>query len=106
MFNGATSATTFNSTFTPQLSPVSSVTISCSHANNPLALNNDPNIMYTFTTKDTSFGSIISIEPNNLVWYNITTNSNMLIVDFKDQNGIPLYTLDPQISVLLLISDE
>lgn len=105
-FNGNTAATIFNSTFCPQLSPVSSVTISCNMASNPLALNNNPNIMYAFTTKDTNFGSFVTVEPYNLVWYNVASNSNLLIVELNDQNGNPVMILDPRMSLLFLISDE
>ena len=105
-FNGNTTATTFNSTFCPQLNPVSSARINLNIANNPLALNNDSTIIYTFTAKDTAWGQLITIEPNNLVFYNITTNSNTLVLSFNDQNGNPLNIRDPQISVLLLINDE
>lgn len=105
-FNGNTSATTFDSTFCPQLNPVSSVRINLNIANNPLALNNDSTIIYTFTAKDTAWGEILTIEPNNLVYYDITTDSNQVVVSFSDQDGNPLNVLDPQISVLLLIKDD
>lgn len=106
VFNGDTTATTFDSSLTPQLSPVSSVIMTCNLASNPLALNNDPNIMYTFTTREVAFGSMITVEPYQNIWYNITSNSNVLVVSFTDQNQNPLYILDPQITILLLISDE
>lgn len=106
VFDGNTSAISYNSSFTPQLSVVSSVIMTCNLASNPLALNNDPNIIYTFTTKDIQYGSIINVEPYQNIWYDITSNSNILIVSFTDQNQNPLYILDPNITILLLISDE
>lgn len=105
-FNGGASGQTFNSTFTPQLSPTSTVLVKCSHANNPLSLNNDSSIIYSFTTRGTSYGSLIEIEPQNIVYYNITSNSNNLILEFTDQDNLPLQVQDPNMSVLLLISDE
>lgn len=104
-FDGNTSATTFDSTFCPQLNPVSSFRITLNIANNPLALNNDSTIIYTDTIAGVAWGSLKEIEPNNLIYYDITTDSNMVIVGFTDQNGNPLNIRDPQISVLLLISD-
>lgn len=105
-FNGGASGQTFNSTFTPQLSPTSTVLVKCSHANNPLSLNNDSSIIYSFTTRGTSYGSLIEVEPQNIVYYNITSNSNNLILEFTDQDNAPLQIQDPNMSVLLLISDE
>lgn len=104
-FDGNTSATTFDSTFCPQLNPVSSFRITLNIANNPLALNNDSTIIYTDTVSGVDWGSIKEIEPNNLIWYDITSDSNIVIVSFTDQDGNPLQIKDPQISVLLLISD-
>jgi hypothetical protein len=104
-FNGNTSATTFDSTFCPQLNPVSSFRISVNIANNSLALNGDSTILYTATAAVVDWGSIIEIEPNNLVWYDITTDSNLVIVSITDQDGSPLNIRDPNLSVLLLISD-
>jgi hypothetical protein len=106
IFNGNASGITYNSTFTPQLSPVSTVLVKCSHANNSLSLNGDSSIIYSFTTRGTSYGSLIEIEPTILVYYNITSNSNNLILEFTDQNNMPLAIQDPNQSCLLLISDE
>lgn len=104
--NGNTTATTFNSSFTPQLSPTSTILVKCSHANNPLSLNYDSSIIYSFTSKGTQYGSIIEVEPQNIVYYNITSNSNTLVLEFTDQSNNPLYIQDPNMSVLLLFSDE
>lgn len=104
-FDGNNSAITYNSSFTPQFSPVSSFNIHVNIASNPLALNNDNTIIYTATTRDTKFGSILSIEPNNIIWYDINSNFNTIIVSFTDQSGRALRIQDPQISVVLLLSD-
>lgn len=105
IFNGNTSAIVYNSTITAQLSPVSSVNITLNLANNPLSLNVDSTVIYTFTTKDTAYGSIINVEPINLVYYDITSSNNLLILSFTDQDGRALYIQDSQISALLLVSD-
>lgn len=105
-FNGGASGQTLNSTFTPQLSPTSTVLVKCSHANNTLSLNGDSSIIYSFTTRGTSYGSLIEVEPQNIVYYNITSNSNNLIIEFSDQDNVPLPIVDPNMSILLLISDE
>ncbi len=106
VFNGNTTATIFESSFSAQLSPVNTILLRCSHSNNPMALNNDSNVIYSFTTKGTAFGSLIEIEPQNLVYYTVATTSNILILDFVDQDYLPLQIQDPSISILLLVSDE
>lgn len=102
---GSVSSAVVNSTFCPQLSPVSSVMMTCNLANNKLALNNDSTIIYSFTTRDTVYGSMLTVEPNNIVFYDIASNSNVLTITFVDQDGQALWIQDPQISVLLLISE-
>lgn len=104
-YNGNTSAITYESTFAPQFSPTNTVFIRTSHSNNPLALNNDSNVIYSFTTKGAKYGNLIEVEPQNLVYYTISNASNQLIIDFVDQDYKSLYIKDPSISILLLVSD-
>ena len=104
-FDGNTSAITYESSFSPQFSPVNTILVRCNIASNPLALNNDSNIIYTFTTKGTGYGSLIEVEPQNLVYYDIQNNTNVMIVEFIDQDYQPLNIRDPSISMLFLISD-
>lgn len=106
IFDGNTSATTYVSSFTPSFSPVNTILLRCSHSNNPMALNNDSNVIYSFTTRGTAYGSLIEIEPQNLVYYTIATTSNVLIIDFVDQDYTGLQILDYGISILLLVNDE
>ena len=103
-YDGGAVQTTWTSTFSPQLSPVSSILVSCNLAHNQLALNGSSSIMTTFTTTDTIFGSSISIEPNNIIWFDINANiSSLLIIEFFDQNYNILNLLDPQTTIQLLI---
>lgn len=104
VYNGNTTQTTFSNTITPQLNPVSSVYIKLNYASNELALNeNDSSIIYTFTTAGVSYGSLIQIEPNNLVWFRINTTSNNIILNFTDQNNNELNILDPEMNALFLV---
>lgn len=103
VYNGNTSTTTYNSSFVPQLSPVSSVNVTCNLANNELALNNDSTIIFTGTTINTQYGSMIQWEPNNIIYYDITSTTNNLIVTLTDQNNAPLYILDPSINIFFTI---
>lgn len=103
-YDGGATQTTWTSQFSPQLSPVSSILVSCNLAHNQLALNGSSSVMTTFTTKDTVFGSSISIEPNNIIWFDINANvSSLLIIEFFDQNYNRLNLLDPQTTIQLLI---
>jgi len=105
VFDGNTATITYNSLYVPQFSPVSSINVTCNLANNAMALNNDSTIIYTATTAGVSYGSIIKIEPTNLVYYDIATTANILVIAFTDQNGVPLYIKDPAINIFLLISN-
>ncbi len=103
VYDGATATTTFNSSFVPQLSPVSSVNVTCNLANNELALNNDSTIIFTGTSINTAYGSMIQWEPKNLAYYDITSTNNNFIVTLTNQNNEPLYILDPSINMFFTI---
>lgn len=101
--NGGATQTTFNSNFTPQLNPVNSILCSLNIAFNPLALNGSTSILNVFTVKDTPYGSTIVVEPNEIVWYDISAIGSMLIFELFDQNYQPLKNMDPSLCVQLLI---
>lgn len=103
-FYGATSQTTYTSTFTPQLSPVSSILMSLNIANNRLSFNNSNSVINIFTTRDTAFGSLITVEPQNYAWFdcNVKSCSN-IVLELFDQDYNALNVQDPQITVMLLI---
>jgi hypothetical protein len=103
VYNGNTSSVVYNSQYVPIFSPVSSVNVTCNLANNELALNNDSTIIFTGTSIGTEYGSMIQWEPNNIVYYDVTSTSNNLIVSFTDQNNTPLYIMDPAISVFFTV---
>lgn len=58
------------SDYTPQVTPITSVLVSCSLVNNPLAL--PSNIIYSFAPSDTSFGSLIVPTFSNFIWNDVT----------------------------------
>lgn len=104
LFDGSTTQTTYTSSFCPQLSPVSSILVSCNLANNPLALNGSSNIMTSFNTKDTAYGATISVEPNTLTWFDINGSlASSLVVSLLDSNFNDLNVRDPQTTIQLLI---
>lgn len=104
VYNGDTAQTSYTSQFCPQLSPTSSILVSCNIAFNPLALNGSSSIMTVFTTKDTTYGSTITVEPQELVWYDINSAAtSQLVVEMFNQDYRPLNQLDPQTTIQMLV---
>jgi hypothetical protein len=104
VFNGASSAISYVSSFTPQLSPTSSIYVSCNIVMNPLSLNGSSSIINTFTTKSTAYGATIVVEPNETTWYDVNGGSiSNIIVEFFDQNLTALNIRDPDITCILLL---
>ena len=107
IFYGGTVAISYISSFTPQLSPIACVNISCNIAFNPLSLNGDSSVMNTFVTGTTAYGSTIEIEPSELTWFDCNAGSSSSIqIEFRDQNGAILNIRDPDTSVVLLLRDN
>ena len=87
------------SDYTPQVTPVLSVYVTCSLVNNNLSIPSD--LLYCFTP-DVDYGSSFSIEPQAPVHYEIQDGSyNQLTVRFYDQDMSPLVIKDPNIVILL-----
>ena len=93
------------SDYTPQLSPVSSVVIRCNMVKNDDALPND--VLYSFTSSDTSFGNIINEKPNELYFSEISPGIyNKIQISFYDQLFNPIHINDPQLLITLLIKEN
>lgn len=102
-YDGATTQTSWTSAFCPQLSPVSSILVNSNIAFNPLALNGSTSTMLVFTTKDTNYGATITVEPQELIWFDVNvSNASMLTIELYNQNFEPLNQLDPQTTIQLL----
>ena len=96
-------ATTYSATssFTPQVSPVSSVFMLVNLVNNKYAIPNS--ILYNFSPNVT-YGSTISVIPPYLVYSKIQEgNYTSIRVSFVDQNFAPLNILDSNLTILLAI---
>lgn len=100
VYDGVTSAIIYSSTYVPQLSPISCVYVTCNMASNDVPINSSTTIQ-AFTTQGTAYGSLIVVNPNQVTYYNIDSNSNNLEIDFYDQNFNRLYIQDPQITIVL-----
>jgi hypothetical protein len=98
-----TSTQAFTSSFTPQITPLSSFTMTCSLINNNYAVPN--NLIYSFAPGDT-FGNQFTISPNQYAFINIQPGQyNNFIITFTDQNNLPISIQDPNYVIMIVISD-
>lgn len=102
---GKALSVSFLSTFTPQVSPVASYTVTCSILNNKYSIPNS--LLYSFGIPSTAtFGSYFSIIPPQMAFVDIMEgNYNELTIQILDQNLREVAIQDPTIVILLNISD-
>lgn len=90
------------STVAPQITPVSSVLMSCSLINNDLSV--PSNLLYSFSP-NVGYGSLISVVPSEPVMSAIQDGQYANFqIRFFDQDLNPLTILDPNMVLLLQIS--
>ena len=93
----------FQSSTAPQLSPLSSYTMTCSLINNSYSVPN--NLFYCFSPS-AAIGQYFVTAPNELIWSNIPPGQRTeIIITFTDQNNRAVSIYDPNIVVMLAISD-
>jgi hypothetical protein len=93
----------YTSTFTPQISPTSSILMLCDVINNNLG---NSSVLYSFSA-NVGFGSQININPPTLVWNSILDGAySSLRVSFVDQNYKPVVIQDNNLIISLAIKDE
>lgn len=102
-YNGNTSALVQSSIYVPQLSPVSTVFITCNIAKNDVPINGST-VIQAFTTRGTEYGAMIEVQPSEVSYYEIDSNSNNLEIQLFDQSFNPLYVQDPQITIHLEVA--
>lgn len=103
----ATQATNYSKTsdYTPQVTPTQSVILSCSLLNNPYASPNT--ILYSFAPAGTTFGSLISSVPNELIFVDIQEGVYPdFFVEFWDQNFNKLSIEDNNVVVTMVIREK
>jgi hypothetical protein len=89
------------STFTPQITPVSSFNILCSLLNN--SLSRPVNLLFN-AAPNTTFGSQITVQQQFPIFQPIQPGTyNDIIIKFTDQNFNALPLQDSNISVILLV---
>lgn len=106
-YPAATQATTYSklSDFTPQVSPVQSVILSCTLLNNKYS--NPSTVLYSFSPAGTTFGSLIQSNPSEFSFVDIQSgNYNTFDITFLDQNFNFLKINDNNLVVQLLIENK
>ena len=100
---GTTTTLSVTSSFTPQITPLSSYTLTCSLLNNNYAVPNS--LLYCFAPQGT-FGDQFTVAPNQYSFINIQPGQyNSFRIQFLDQDNFPVVIQDPQIIILLVITD-
>jgi hypothetical protein len=102
-----TQATNYSKTsdYTPQVSPVSSIVMTCSLVQNRYSVPNT--LIYSFTPAGTAFGDIINVQPSELAFNDISdTTVNSIEITFLDQNLRDIKLNDSQLVVLLVIKNK
>jgi hypothetical protein len=90
------------SSFTPQVSPVQSVILSCSLLNNRYS--NPSTLLYSFSPAGVNFGNLIESNPNQYSFVPIQDgNYPNFDIQFLDQNFNPLAINDTNLVVMLLV---
>lgn len=107
-FPSATQNTNYSieSTITPQISPLNSIIITCSVANNDYAI--PSTIIYSFPAlTDATFGSLITVQPSNFAFVPIKDGTYTDIsISFVSQDYSPVYIADTNLVMQLLIADK
>lgn len=101
-----TQTTTYSkiSDITPQVTPVSSVIMTCSIVDNRYSI--PDSIIYSFAP-NTTYGSQIQVQPSELTWVDIQDGQQQsLTINFLDQEKNRLPILDTNLVILLSIRDK
>jgi len=99
-----TSTYSLTSTITPQLSPVSSLVMQCTLLNNKYA--NPTTLLHSFPP-NTTFGSLITSEPSELVFVDIQDGQYTdFTITFRDQLLRTVDIKDANIVVMLVIRNK
>ena len=93
------------STSCPQVSPVNSLVVYCSLVSSPYS--SPSNVVYAFSPNNTSFGSIISSKPPNMIFCDVVNGKSYdFTVRILDQNGKNVKIIDNSIVITLVIKEK
>lgn len=102
-YPAAEAGTTYSklSDYTPQISPITSMVVSCSLLNNRYT--NPSSILYTFGF-GVDYGRIINSSPNEMFFVNVVDgNYNFFDIQFIDQRFNPVYIKDTNLIITLIM---
>ena len=101
-----TSTTSQLSTFTPQVTPVQSIIVSCSLVRN--IYSNPNNLIYAFAPSGTTFGSLISVQPSGQLSFVDAYDGpyTEISIQFLDQTFSPLKILDTNLVIMLTLKNK
>jgi hypothetical protein len=102
-----TQATNYSkiSDFTPQVTPVSSLVLSCTLLNNRYAI--PSTLLYSFSPAGVSFGSLVSIQPPEMSFVDIQEGAYTdFTIQFRDQALQRVAINDSNLVVMLTIRDK
>lgn len=93
------------SDFTPQMSPVSSVLVTCSLINNKFTNPND--VIFSFVSGTTEYGHMLAVQSQDLVYANIDDGLyTHVTIKFLDNNFQRLYIKDTNLIIYLIVKIE
>ena len=91
------------SSFTPQITPLSSYIITCSLINNNYSI---PNTLLSSFQPQGTYGSQFTVAPNQLVFIDCQAGQyDRFLITLTDQNNQPVTILDPNVVILIAITD-
>ena len=94
------STISFLSSKAPQVTPYSSILVSCTLVNNRAVI--PSNILTSYTPLGTSIGSLFTFEPNYLQFADVEDGQyTQLVLEFRDQLSRPIVIRDPNMLITL-----
>ena len=94
------STISFLSSKAPQVTPYSSILVSCNLVNNRAVI--PSNILTSYTPLGTSIGSLFTSEPNYLQFADVEDGQyTQLVLEFRDQLSRPIVIRDPNMLITL-----
>ena len=94
------STISFLSSKAPQVTPYSSMLVSCNLVNNRAVI--PSNILTSYTPLGTSIGSLFTFEPNYLQFADVEDGQyTQLVLEFRDQLSRPIVIRDPNMLITL-----
>ena len=89
---------------TPEIYPVSAINIQTNLCRTDISIPN--NIVFSFTQGNAVYGSLVNVEPKNLIWMRVPDGTYTQIeLQFIDQDFNTMVILDNQVHITVLIRD-